>query len=266
MDQQQLGNLSDACRPGGKDLRQPELMALADRLARDPVARGHFERSQRLDAALGAAFRDAPVPPGLETRLLAAVGAQAMAPLAAQEAAPAAAGEPSVERRPRVVTRRSVGAAIAASLALVTLGGLSYWHLAEEEEVTRPQLMAQAQDWLNDRDFDNPSAWAPVTRQDLQAFPSQFLTVAPTQARRIATDLDRRATVYRLPLRNGQSAYLFALRGSAAPGAVGAAPPRAPFPEASGGWKMGAWTAEGTLYVLATESDYRGLIRRRPTV
>src|SRR5690606_7434186 len=143
---------------------------------------------------------------------------------------------------------------------------VGYWYLAEEEEVTRAQLMVQAQAWLNDRDFGNPSAWAPATQEELAAFPAAMLTVGPTQVRRITTDLDRRAMVYRLSLRNGQSAYLFVLRADTAPGAVGAAPPRTPFPEASGGWKMGAWTANGMLYVLAAEGDYRSLIRRRPTV
>ena len=61
----------DACRPGYDDLAMSEMSELADRASRDAQLLDVAERSQRLDLAIGQAFQDVQVPPGLADHLLA---------------------------------------------------------------------------------------------------------------------------------------------------------------------------------------------------
>jgi hypothetical protein len=255
MDQERLEQLIDACRPGRNDLREPELAALADRLARDAETAAAFERSQRFDAAVAAAFRDAPVPSGLEERLLEAVGAKVVAATPAQIVAP-------VQGRRRQISRRwfwGSAAAVAAAVMVASLVG----YFRTTTVVTPSELVAQTQDMLRDVDFRNPRAWKPVTGDDLARFPGRYIhgRSGPDLWRSIDTNLDRRAVVYRIPVRN-KSAYLFAIKGSSV-GLTGA--PSTPLPGATGGWKMAAWTSGGLIYVLAFEDDLRALLRTPAT-
>ncbi len=66
-----LREMLEACRFDQDDLAQPEMRELAETLAASPQWRGLFERLQLFDAAASAAFRDVPVPDGLQERILA---------------------------------------------------------------------------------------------------------------------------------------------------------------------------------------------------
>jgi hypothetical protein len=263
MNPQQLHNAIDACRPGRDDHREPELAALAERLAQDAEARAVYDHSQRLDAALGAAFRDVPLPAGLEDRLLAAVGGASPKTVEEKIAAPAktstAAGTRRISRRQLL----STGALAAAVLVAAGVAAIVRW--TGDREVAPDQLVAQAQQWLGDEDFQRDDAWKPLDERPLRAFPQGWLAVRPVQWRSMATSLDRKAVVYRVPHRGG-SAYVFVIAPRADVTGLGATPPRTPLPGATGGWRIGAWQADGVLYVLATQGEYRSLLRVPQTV
>jgi hypothetical protein len=258
MDHEQIKQMIDACRPGIDDLRKPEMAALADRLACDAEAAAAYDRSQRFDSAVAAAFRDAPVPSGLEERLLAAVGAPSRDP------ATAPAAPVKQETSDWRFSRRTMLAAVAA-LAASVVAAVGYpWLLGTPREVTSAELVVHTQDMLDDVDFANAAAWKPVTENELHAFPFSFLARDPDAWRRVNIKLDRQAIAYRVPVGN-KSAYLLVMRPSATPVGLGGAPGSTPLPGATGGWRMTAWTSGDALYVLAFEGDFRGLLRSRPT-
>ena len=69
-----LADVLEACRPDRGDLEDPHFAPLADRLASDPELEERLRQMQHVDAVLGAAFHDVPVPDGLQERLLARLG------------------------------------------------------------------------------------------------------------------------------------------------------------------------------------------------
>jgi hypothetical protein len=154
-------------------------------------------------------------------------------------------------------------------VALVGLfGGTAQWYFGGAREVTPANLVADTQVWLDDVDFANRAAWRSVNVQaPPYPFPADFVAASPAAWRRIDTGLDRRAVAFKVSAR-GRQAYLFVIGGTAKPIGIGGVPPAAPFPGATGGWKIGAWTTGGFLYVLAVEGDqkdYRSLLRSRAT-
>jgi hypothetical protein len=259
MDHEQLKQMIDACRPGRDDLREPEMSALADHLARDPEAAALYERSRGFDSAMTAAFRDAPIPAGLEDRLLGAVGATERA---AVEPAPKPFVAP-IDRKPPLIFRRRVLAGLAAAATLLIMAGF-YSVIRQPGEITPAQLVAQTQDVLDDVDFKEPTAWREAAADASRPFPREFILSKPDAMRRIDTPLDSRAAAYRIPVQN-KYAYLLVIAPSSSSVKLGGAPPKTPLPGATGGWKMTAWTANGLVYVLAFEGNLRALVRDRPT-
>jgi hypothetical protein len=255
MDQERLQQLIDACRPGRNDLREPELAALADHLAHDADAAAAYERNQRFDAAVGAAFRDAPVPAGLEERLLAAVGATPSISTDLEQI-----DSPVKGRRLRISRRWFWGsaAAIAASIFVAVVVG----HFRTVPEVTPDELVAQTQVVLDDADFRRPEAWKPVSEDGLRRFPTRYLKMGPDGWRRTDAGVDGRAIAYRIPVRN-KTAYLFVISPKGSPVGLTGAP--SGLSGATGGWKMAAWTAGGVIYVLAFNDDLRALLSTPPT-
>lgn len=258
MDQRQR-EMIDACRPGGEDLRDPGMVALADHLAQDEDARRVFDKVQRLDAALTAAFHDAPLPSGLEERLLAALR---VAP--APTASPVA--EPLVSPSRRRLLKAFAGA-IAASLA-AAVGYVWYETVGERQEIGRDRLVQEAQQWLMDLRHEVDADWINVDAESLPHFPVQAIAAAPTQWRYTTTLWGGKSRVFRFPLHNRQWAYVFVVPTRHAFVGVGSAPPRASMPEATAGWRIGAWQSGSHLFVLAVdgpEAVYRSLIRTRAT-
>lgn len=256
MDQQQLREMIDACRPDGGDLHEPELSALADHLAHDEEARQAWEKSRRLDAALAAAFHDAPVPADLEERLLAQFGAAS---------ADEQAGQEVVALPPR--SRRSLLATLVGGGVAAVLGLMFYLFGTGPEELPGEQLVQESQKWLDALE-DDPQRWSGLDESSIQLFPATQVAALPENWRYVSTGFGRKSRVYRLRLPTRQVAYLFVVPTSVKFRGVGGVPPRSSFPQATGGWRIGAWQTDGHLYVLAvegSESLYRSLIPTRPT-
>ena len=129
-----LWEAMECCRPGHDDLADAEMESLARALEASPELAGLHRRLQRLDAALADAFRDVPVPPGLEARIrarLQAVPSEVDSPspevvpaVATQEAGVGPVGPgPHISRRRWLLTAGGAAAA-AAAVFLIVLGSL----------------------------------------------------------------------------------------------------------------------------------------------
>lgn len=162
----------EACRPGSADVADPGLAFLSAEMAANRGLEIVYERLQRVDARLAAAFHDVPVPEGLAERLLAALAVdcertgtgpepvcktaietacgQGSVPILSQSAANADTllSEPAVVAvRPRRVSRRWLLAAAvplvaAASLFVVFVIGLL--HPPMVKEYTGSMVMEEA--------------------------------------------------------------------------------------------------------------------------
>ena len=71
---ERIAEAIEAYRPGRDDPSDPALAPLVERLAADAELALKHQRLQRLDAALGEAIRDVPVPEGLCQRILDRLG------------------------------------------------------------------------------------------------------------------------------------------------------------------------------------------------
>lgn len=119
----------ECCRPGSADVADPALAFLGAEMAADRGLEDIYERLQRLDARLAAAFQDVPVPEGLADRLLRQLAAagplEATGPLEIVSIAveqPADAPLPAtVAVAPRRVSRRWL---LAAAVPLAAAAGL----------------------------------------------------------------------------------------------------------------------------------------------
>jgi hypothetical protein len=112
----------DACRPGSADVANPELALLAAEMAGDRELEHLYERLQRTDARLAAAFQDVPVPEGLADRLLASLAAdRAVDEAMCGKESPEPQGASPVGLRPRRVSRRWL---VAAAVPLAAAAGL----------------------------------------------------------------------------------------------------------------------------------------------
>jgi|GEM_PF-1887169 len=69
-EKQAIYEAMEACRPGSRDLSDPELGFLAQALAEDPALAARYRWVQAVDQQVAAAFADVPVPEGLEVRLM----------------------------------------------------------------------------------------------------------------------------------------------------------------------------------------------------
>lgn len=138
----------EACRPGKDDLSDPAMERLATAMAASPELDDLYERLQRLDAALAAAFRDVPVPQGLQQRIVErlakaslGVSPQAAKPADPQVGSPRAESAAAEAANPCGLARASrrrwlagLGAVvvIAASLLLAAWLNWGPWPLGDD--------------------------------------------------------------------------------------------------------------------------------------
>lgn len=255
MNEQELREAIDACRPNGEDLRLPEMSALAEVLAHDPRWQAVFARTQRCDAAIGQAFEDVPIPAGLCERLLAAVAPPVPAaplPMAAVAQTPTSvrakrSGPASVQRsrsrtwRMRVAVLATVAAALALFLVLRGAPG----RLPELNDDFSREVIGWTQQVQQ-------GAW----NEDLAVaknFPlDQAIRAVPRRWQLLATGYDDRTLVYDLtpPGRDFAFAFCLPVRGRTC--TLPSLPPAMPF-STTGGIAIGAWQTQDMVYVLAVQ-------------
>ncbi|HTU25106.1 MAG TPA: hypothetical protein VMF30_06900 [Pirellulales bacterium] len=268
MRDERFSDAFDACRPGSRDLDEPEMAALADALASDPVLRAEFEASCRLDVRLSEAFAAVPVPVGLADRLLANLRTSTLQTAAAEATAAAAsilmdartvvvrtpaspidrlAQLPPVQR----VSRRRIVLAAAAAL-LVTTGAWVALHVPSSQ--SSGELTSDAADWFAELgDAWQPPAQAPADLPLASAIVGRVRGWQP-----LARSIAKRGVVYSLAQGAKSRAVLFVL-----PGRRAGLPPTAPFDpqSATGGLSISAWQSQGLVYVLVVEGDPRAYRR-----
>lgn len=235
-----LDDAIEACQPDGREWLEAELAPLARQISEVPERVEQLRRTQALDRALVAAFRDAPEPAGLRERVLAALAA---AP--AQTSAPA---QPSVEVAPRRgrTPRRAVLAALATSAALLLAAG--WWWFRAPSSYSADSIADHAQSVLADAataDFQPgpPPGWqSPAT-----------LAGASIESWAPVRYMERNAKLVRLT-RNGVRATLIVAPWRGGPAIEGSLPSEI---YTTGKHAIGVLRDRKQLYVLAVEGDKR---------
>jgi len=294
MTDQEIQEAMDVCRPGGEDLRQPEMAALAEAIRNDPEIRRRFERSQRFDAAVMNMFRNIPVPEGLEGRLLAAIeaadipAAEALSELGALYGSDSSPGPASILPGALAVARSSgsdiqisgasrdlrrkrrrigaiVTAGLAAAAALVGFVLIPYFGAAEPRADDR--LPGEVLAWM---DAVVRQGWKTDLQTDqLRARPlDRAVRANPQRWCSIPTPYDSQTVVYDLAPREGDLALVFCMRSRVRNSTLPEIPPWNAF-SATGGLTLGVWRHGDMVYVLVVRGGtrrYRELIATPPLI
>jgi hypothetical protein len=253
MNEQELREAIEACRPNGDDLRLPEMSALAEALAHDPRWQAVFARTQRCDAAIGQAFGDVPIPAGLCERLLASVAQ----PVPAEPTEVAAVSKvPTVvltDRPGPASARRSLFrswriraialATVAAALTLFLVFRGTPGRLPELNDDFSREVIGWTEQ-VQQGDWSEKLAAAHPLDPAIRAVPRRW-----TQ---LATGYDRRTLVYDLTPPGRDFAFAFCIPVRGRPCVLPSLPPAMPF-STTGGVAMGAWQAQDMVYVLAVQ-------------
>jgi hypothetical protein len=256
MHDQRFHDEIDACRPGSRDLDEPEMAQLAEALAHDPHLRSRYDAVQRLDARLVEAFAAVPVPAGLAARLIA--GLQPSAGLQPTSVAPESVAQPPAQvialapaavRHP--LPRRRLLAALAASILLAT-GLWTVFH--SPATPAAGELTTEAAQWFERLTDD----WQPIAQAPANLPLPAAIVGHPRGWQALAKTPAGRGVVYSLAQGAKSRAVLFVL-SARRPGLPGA-PPLAP-QSATGGLTISAWQSQGLVYVLVVEGDERAYRR-----
>ena len=256
----------EVCRPGRDDAGDPVLTQLSAQLASDPELAEQFERLQRLDANLGAAFQDVPVPEGLDQRLLArleAARAQQITPESEDDVLQAAC--PTAVRTRRVSRRwLLVGGGVASVAAVLAIAATIY--LYNVQPYTESSVLVGSLDFFK----AEPTVPGNLVRSEPppEAYPfSRAVGRVPKMRwRPIRGFLGRAGVAYEIPVCERTTLYVVQRKVAD----LAARPPLRPQRD-TGGYAAAAWQEGDLLYVLVVHGNnspavYRGLIdlRRGP--
>lgn len=251
MNDRELLRQIDCRRPDGRDADQSELAgSTANPRVAELLARG-----AAIDRRVLAALEDAPLPAGLEGRLLAALaaaeirqelGPATMAPAVAS-VSPASLSPADAPFARRRITRRRWAYAYGGIAAAVIVG-LGAWNLLPPR-YTEAEVREFA---LNFYRQDMPAAQSPAAAANLPF--SQQIAIAPRVGRRVDGFLNRTAAAFDLRTRSGAKATLYVASLSVA-GLPAAPPPR--LRPVTGPQAVVAWQEGDLLYVLVVEGGER---------
>jgi hypothetical protein len=265
MDQHDLHRAIDACRPTYDDLQLEEMAALAGEVQRDQRVRQMYERSQRLDVALGAAFQDVPVPEGFAERLLAAVAAETaveksdsnqMVDRAVSSASETPADTESAVSPAKSRARLSrrwlavVGSVVAATAAMLLVGLLL---LHDTQAVGRENLAGQARDWTDQVILED--IWhLDITQAPTKRYPrNDSVRAAAVRWRWIATQYSSKSVCYAMTTTGTDEGFQFVVPTNKKFN-VPATLPATPI-STTGNRSVGACHHNGVLYVLVVTGD-----------
>ncbi len=268
----------EACRPGSDDLSDPAMVPLNSQMAASRELDDLYERLQKLDGCLAAAFHDVPVPDGLADRILARLNAAGTEKVITDTAAPpgsamaeSLAGVQPVNAavRPlrfmprlsrfaasRPILTGGMAAALAAIVLLAAVGVLR--RMGSSDREISPELAIEQ---------FNSDPHGEGTLLDARPAPSgypcsEFLSLPPSTRWRDVVDFQgAKAVAYDFQGPQGAGATLYVLRGKAA--GSPSSPPWSP-QHTTGNRAVGWWQEEGLVYVLVVEgdaADYRQLLQ-----
>jgi hypothetical protein len=252
----------EVCRPGSHDVSNPALGFLAAEMAAQPELDELYERCQRLDARLAAAFVDVPVPEGLAERLLARLQPPSAASLPVAEAAaqllpdePPSDPAAVVACRPRRIGRRwLVGAALVASAAASVL--IAITHPAQPRLSPDQLCEAAISFFCSDSPEQSGQLLTGANEPENLPFSRDVRFFRGTTWRSIHGFLGRSGVAYDLTSGAGISATLYVVAADAG-GTDGlpGAPPSYDHTFGTRGCRSAAWQANGVLYVLVIQGD-----------
>jgi hypothetical protein len=262
MNDRDLNEAMDACRPNSDDLQLPELQRLAAALESDPPLRQSFEQRQQIDQRVAETLRRVAISPARRARLVAAArGAEA----AGQEGSAATDSLPTPARpsrpgarppRRRFLTAAAIGLAALSVLLLatLTLGWLNPWRSVGPQQLARWAM----QDWL-----PQPGAWKPMNQLSRAQHRtlSRYLRMHPARWQPLATHLDDQALIFDLP-GHRQATRLFVLRAGWRVKRLPTSPPQQPQTSYEG-QLFAAWQEASHVYVLSvagTTQHYRDVV------
>ena len=250
----------EACRPGSDDLTDPAMEALRRQLSDSPELSRTYQRLQRLDQALADAFRDVPVPEGLQDRILARLAAAGV-----QHGPPEASLSRDAEgvSVPRTGSRRSwrrrwlIGTCAVAAAAAMVLGVLL--HLQRSDKFNKSDMLSSAIEFFtNDaREGGHPMS-GPVQPPPGLPFSRALAAIfAPVETRFVDMRwravhgfLNREAVAYDLVGRRGVSATVYVATCSV-DGLATEVPLRPML--STGQSSASAWQEGNLLYVLVVD-------------
>ena len=273
MNDKQLHEMIDACRPGDDDLNQPEMAVLASHLAQNAQASELRQRIEQTDCRIIEAFQEVSVPSGLAERLLAGCDLAASCDLATSQGANGGLEASAVDAVKSVgnieIVRRSgrrrffALSMILSTAAAIALVAVSFWG-PDEKSLAADEVLRLAMHFFIEQDsqpgvgqpLETAPAEFPAAEQEIylpEATKWRQLKSLAGEGSMIAYDL----TAPRARVR----ATLYVLRTSVTglPNAV----PNVPL-KATRGCCLSAWKVGDLVYVLAVhgqESDYQAFLK-----
>ena len=260
MTEQDMKQAIEACRPGSDDVSLPEMSHLAEAIRQDPGIRELYDRTQQSDAVIVNAFRNVPVPEGLEARLLEAVREADHGKSLDQRPSPrsirpsgvdtAEAGCTFPRRRGRKWFRTAISLTAMAMTLLITV---AYLNRSRPEPIPSDQLRAEVSAW---RDLVVRYGW----REDIDSATSRNrpldadIVAMPGRWCQIETRYDSATMVYDLASPGAEFACVYCMHIRTGNSDLPTTPPLTPH-RPTGRISIGVWRHGDMVYVLAVEGD-----------
>jgi hypothetical protein len=243
----------------GGDLNDPQFTELAAALDEDHGLRARFERVQRADALIKAAFADVPVPADLAGKVLRRLGDETVSRPAApsgsqktiQADSPALLSSEQVSPLPKQISRRGLMAGLAAVAASVAIAAAIWMHNHRSPSLSLGQVIDTSMDFFG---RDNAPPGEPVSNVEPPAdFPisPEIARFRDVRWRRVGNFMGGPAVAYDLPSRGGKATLYVAK--CTADGLPQFPPPQPTL--STGGNSAAAWQSGGLLYVLVVRGD-----------
>ncbi|HUT13882.1 MAG TPA: hypothetical protein VMY42_25560 [Thermoguttaceae bacterium] len=248
----------EACRPGSDDMADGELAFLAAELEAHPELADLYDRLQRTDEVVAAAFREVPVPEGLEQRLLdhlaAARAADTLAADSRKATAALAEDRPVVAAvRPRRFSRRwLIAGGTLTTTAAAVLVAVVVWMLNHgPQPYTKQMVLEDAQRFF----IDESRELGPIRTYPNEPPPADY-RIRPEQLgqmlqwRPITGFLDCDGVAYDVP---GGQATIYVVRRTIDDRLPVQPPPSAD--PTTGGVSASVWQQGELLCVLVVDGD-----------
>jgi hypothetical protein len=270
MNDREMIEAIEACRPGSDDLHNSEWPDLAAAVQRDAALRRRYEETRAWDRAIGEAMQDVAVPAGLSDRLWNALQSASSAGAMPSEIVPSPAAAPASEatraggsgagsRKHRRWAIALAGIVVSAAVILVAVFVQPTRRPAPQPT---PEFASEVIQWS---DAVVKSDWrTDFSSAELRDFPlDEAIRGVPRRWTRLSTRYHRQTLVYDLTSLRDERTYVFCFPAPRSRSDLPSAPPLKPF-STTGGFSVGTWQRNDQVYVLAAqggEHRYRSLIQ-----